>query len=268
MKKTLITPAIMVAIAVSASAATTVDFQFGDATGTGLQDTVNSGDNGATWNFNIRNDPGTGTRTEGATDGGALSIGHDTTAGSSPITTDYTRKADFASTLTSGTYVLEYSLENWNIQNTATANGATNNAQGITIKLVGTGGTINLATALNSSNSNTRARHSLSGLTGTAAQTNIGNSGSDLIVRIAGNLNTGAFTTSVKEGIAAWNPIITNGAGMTDISSIYLTIEGGVAWADNDHMDVDYITLDVVPEPSSTALLGLGGLALMLRRRR
>ncbi len=32
--------------------------------------------------------------------------------------------------------------------------------------------------------------------------------------------------------------------------------------------DVDSLTLTQVPEPSSTALLGLGGLALILRRRK
>ncbi len=36
----------------------------------------------------------------------------------------------------------------------------------------------------------------------------------------------------------------------------------------NNHAYVDNVSFDAVPEPSSTALLGLGGLALILRRRK
>ena len=37
---------------------------------------------------------------------------------------------------------------------------------------------------------------------------------------------------------------------------------------DGNHVFVDNISIEEVPEPSSTALLGLGGLALILRRRK
>ena len=40
------------------------------------------------------------------------------------------------------------------------------------------------------------------------------------------------------------------------------------AWANSTHSWQDHIAITAVPEPSSTALLGLGGLALILRRRK
>ena len=54
------------------------------------------------------------------------------------------------------------------------------------------------------------------------------------------------------------------------------TYEGGKAFANNSvdtsswdqHFEANFNTVSSVPEPSSTALLGLGGLALILRRRK
>ena len=56
------------------------------------------------------------------------------------------------------------------------------------------------------------------------------------------------------------------------------TVQAGEAWVggllgvglstSESYPEVDHITLSVVPEPSSAALLGLGGLALILRRRK
>jgi len=53
--------------------------------------------------------------------------------------------------------------------------------------------------------------------------------------------------------------------------SYTLTIESGGDGGDGHFKSIDSLTLNgdvVVPEPSSTALLGLGGLALLLRRRK
>ena len=55
--------------------------------------------------------------------------------------------------------------------------------------------------------------------------------------------------------------------GSTDLTSnpLLSSIDNGIHTMDyND----DVITVTFIPEPSSTALLGLGGLALMIRRRR
>ena len=51
-----------------------------------------------------------------------------------------------------------------------------------------------------------------------------------------------------------------------------LDIENNFAWANIDHASeyalVGLSLLNAVPEPSSTALLGLGGIGLLLRKRR
>ena len=91
---------------------------------------------------------------------------------------------------------------------------------------------------------------------------------SNLVVRVNGDLNTGAFTTSYNLDGAGYIDLITDGAGMTDINEIILAVEGTTAWNAADHIDINFMTLQVVPEPSSTALLGLGGLALLFRRRK
>jgi len=58
----------------------------------------------------------------------------------------------------------------------------------------------------------------------------------------------------------------------TDYEAFYtdgdLTIGGDNSAAFADVFQVSGNTLSLVPEPSSTALLGLGGLALILRRRK
>jgi hypothetical protein len=75
-------------------------------------------------------------------------------------------------------------------------------------------------------------------------------------------------------GIADWNHVDVSTTALdalTDISHLRVTISplasGGATW----HQQLGSVSMDVVvvvPEPSSTALLGLGGLALILRRRR
>ncbi|MFC4992162.1 PEP-CTERM sorting domain-containing protein [Rubritalea tangerina] len=264
--KTLL-PILTLSSALHIQAATSVleDFQFADSTGTGLKNTANAGTAGTAWNFNLGGEPG-----QAATHNGLLSVGFNTNAGSSAVTTDYTRKLTFATALTSGQYTFEYRLNDWDLQATASANSAASNQQGFTLKLKGTG-EINLVTAITSNNGNMRARHSGSaGATATADQSNIGLNASDLVVRVEGNLDTGTFYTSYNLGGTGFNTVISDGAGVTQIDEILLNVEGSSAWSTNDYINIDYLTLTTtaVPEPSTTSLLGLGGLALILRRRK
>ncbi len=67
-------------------------------------------------------------------------------------------------------------------------------------------------------------------------------------------------------------PELTSGATATFAGSTDLTSNPFLSSIDNGIHTMDYnddvITVTFIPEPSSIALLGLGGLALMIRRRR
>ena len=80
--------------------------------------------------------------------------------------------------------------------------------------------------------------------------------GTDLLNFTAGS--TGSFD------VTGWTT--------TDYETLWdngnLTVDNGQTGAFDDNFDVSGSTLTAVPEPSSTALLGLGGLALILRRRK
>ncbi len=58
------------------------------------------------------------------------------------------------------------------------------------------------------------------------------------------------------------------GAVAGDKIRIYATNNGDTGTGSRTQLHINAITFDSVPEPSSTALLGLGGLALILRRRK
>lgn len=86
---------------------------------------------------------------------------------------------------------------------------------------------------------------------------------------------SGSFTSG---GAAAGSPSWVLGAAYSD--NISATVANGgslyLRWTGDDvsgsgsrdEFALDDVSVDAVPEPSSTALLGLGGLALLLRRRK
>jgi hypothetical protein len=55
---------------------------------------------------------------------------------------------------------------------------------------------------------------------------------------------------------------------IADVSNVLAVFTVNAAAAGNGAISIDNFNMTAVPEPSSTALLGLGGLALMLRRKR
>ena len=61
------------------------------------------------------------------------------------------------------------------------------------------------------------------------------------------------------------------GGPTTNLGDWGLDIDNNFAWANIDHAS-EYalvgLSLNAVPEPTSTALLALGGLAVMMRRKR
>ena len=85
--------------------------------------------------------------------------------------------------------------------------------------------------------------------------------GADLLTSTTGIATMG--TASAKNLITANGTDLTYSFDTGDADWIAL-----VFYSTGDIASFDNISLSVVPEPSSTALLGLGGLALALRRRR
>ena len=56
--------------------------------------------------------------------------------------------------------------------------------------------------------------------------------------------------------------------GYDNVGVMFYGSFGGVTGQDSGYFDLDDVNLSVIPEPTTTALLGLGGLALILRRRK
>ncbi len=86
------------------------------------------------------------------------------------------------------------------------------------------------------------------------------------LVDVSGTVTTTAPATYTGTGHElSWNidasTFITGSAG--EQINVRIAAEAGTVYADNVSL-----SFDTVPEPSTTALLGLGGLALILRRRK
>ena len=91
----------------------------------------------------------------------------------------------------------------------------------------------------------------------------------DVHEALGADLRTSTTGSATMSTAGAKNVITANGTGLSfsfdtaDADWIALAF-----YSTGDIASFDNISLSVVPEPSSTALLGLGGLALMLRRKR
>lgn len=77
-----------------------------------------------------------------------------------------------------------------------------------------------------------------------------------------GNTGTGPGTFTAGSNYVLFQSIVADGSG--NISIVANALDGAGA----TRLHVNGLQIAAVPEPSSTALLGLGGLALLLRRRK
>ncbi|NWK57339.1 PEP-CTERM sorting domain-containing protein [Verrucomicrobiaceae bacterium N1E253] len=105
------------------------------------------------------------------------------------------------------------------------------------------------------------------------------------IGRVEPNLTDGSLTVGLQYNDGAWRnfTVVQGSASQTrdswvrysyDITVDRLTTSSGVAnffvqkdGANSRHVAIDNISIVAIPEPTSAALLGLGGLSLILRRR-
>lgn len=93
---------------------------------------------------------------------------------------------------------------------------------------------------------------------------------------MAGDVIIGSATT-FDDGAAGtpngqWNNYTASGIVPVGADTVFITVANsaaaGQAGTNDGYVDLVTFSTTVVPEPSSTALLGLGGLALILRRRK
>jgi len=255
MKKILSTTLVAAALATSAQAATTVfDFQF-TTDNKKLNQVADDSGNGKAWNGSLKKSDGT---THIKTSGGVFDV-------LDPLKS--TKKVlALGLTAADGIATLEVVFKNWAMDNT-------NTGDSIGFKLVGTGGTIGITWGGKDA-SNTRIR--TSGTSGGKNATINSITGTSLKLKLVADLTAGTFQSFYDIGSGYVDNTGSAGAnGITTLDDVNLSVgaETGTAWTTEgnaDHAEIDSITLTTlpVPEPSSTALLGLGGLALLLRRRK
>ena len=105
--------------------------------------------------------------------------------------------------------------------------------------------------------------------------------GSEMCIRDSNNTDTGTVSIAGGSPINFYDGVDTTGQPYTFTGFDILAFTTPISLSSGDTLvftnvsagqsfEIDSLDLDVVvvPEPSSTALLGLGGLALLMRRRK
>jgi hypothetical protein len=236
-----------------ASQAATIVYQ-SDFTGSTVGDAglTSGGASGAIWNIesgNLNaNFPGGGDRATVRNIGGY---------GLDPGYIGYTVDVTFNQTTSSNDFTIglfDVSTGNWNYGNDFMQDGTTNQPYAIAFSTDG---------PLENANDN---RDVLSFYNGSTTST---------LSDAQGNIKFGQDTTlSLTITADSWSYSLngvaaTTGSGSFDMSKSYaFAAYGHQTGSALNGSYISNITITAIPEPSSTALLGLGGLALMLRRKR
>ena len=242
MKTKVLCTAAMAGLAMSASALI-IDYQMDDTAGTPTSGLTNSG----TDTGNILGD------VQGAATDNAGNLHY---AG---VTADSSKKNDLDVTYSSGSYQLIYRVSAWDY----TGNDLTD---GISFSLWDSTSGAGLKATLDYNAAGTRIR-----VAGASGKQKVLNqfSGSDLIIRAIANLDTGTFSADYNLGGAGWTSITSGETlGVSSFNEFRIVADGTPAWAAGAFVDVDYATMEAIPEPTTTALLGLAGVGLFLARNK
>lgn len=141
------------------------------------------------------------------------------------------------------------------------ANSSTFNLSGGTLILTGVGGTSNIQTS-NNGTINLSGSFSVNGANSNAAPSGSSTGGGSYTFNFDSGW-TGSWLQGNFSG-TQWRDLIT-GDSAYKLDGVAID---GAAFDSNFLVTDGGSTLTIVPEPSSTALLGLGGLAFLVRRRR
>ena len=242
MKKSIVIVALLGGWILSVSAEKVVDYQMGETAGTPTSGLQNSG-----------SDPGsiTGDAPDVATDGaGNLHY--------SALSAGATRKQALSTTYSSGMIQLEFRVTDWDY----TANAA---GDGIAFSLWDTAASGGLKAMVDFNASGTRVR--VSGAS-TGKQKVISSfTGSDLVVRAVANLDANTYTADYNLGGGGWVSIASDEVlGVSSIDEFRLITSTDSAWGTGSSADVDYVTMETVPEPATLGLFGFAAMGLYLAR--
>ena len=92
-------------------------------------------------------------------------------------------------------------------------------------------------------------------------------SGTDLIIRAIANFDADTYSAEYNLGGAGWTTIASDEVlGVSSIDEFRLVTDGTPSWGDGTSVDVDYATVEVVPEPSTVGLMAVAATALFLAR--
>jgi hypothetical protein len=249
MKKIVLIVAIMTGLAMSASATLILDNQFTE-NGKKLQLVADESGNANVWNGTFKSNT-----VNLVTAGGVYSMANPDKA---------TKKVE-ALALTSGIVTYEVGFSSWAMDNTATADS-------LVFKL--SDGTSNIGINWGAKDA-TQARLRSSGTSG-GVNANLGaNSGTTLILRLVADLDAGSYTALYSTDGTSFTDF-TGANGANGISSVQdalfsVSVDSGTQWASSgnaDFADVDYITIDVIPEPATLGLVGAFGAGILFIRRR
>ncbi|MEO0514913.1 MAG: PEP-CTERM sorting domain-containing protein [Planctomycetota bacterium] len=238
----------------SAHAAVIEDWQFGDAADTALNAVANAGPN----NSSLGAAATSGNVTTDGAGNLRFSVGAD-------ASDNLFRNSNSALGLSTGTVTLSFTYSDASITG-GDASGANvgfgfreegTNTDLFAVRLQKQSGSLRLQTRIAGSNTNLE-NFGTDTLAGPLAVTAVANLDTDLL-DVSWSINGG--TVSTATGIA-----------ITDATYDFLRTAANLNTTDfgaNDTVGVDFITVDyVVPEPASLALVALGGLSMLGRRRK
>jgi hypothetical protein len=94
-------------------------------------------------------------------------------------------------------------------------------------------------------------------------------SGTDLIIRAIANFDADTYSAEYNLGGAGWTSIASDEVlGVSSIDEFRLITDGTPSWGAGSSVDVDYATVEVVPEPSTVGLMAVAATALFLARNK
>lgn len=247
MKKTLLALACTTALALSASAVVLVDYQFNDAGGTSLSGAYNAGVIGSfTNNISSVYVNGAGS----ATIMGVTSNAHNTA------------RIPFVAPISSGIVTVETMVNGWSFTGDpafARAYQVTVNSDALKLKFEEQAGTKTVRPRSLMADE----KYQEKGLAG------LSEPNGTLILRSIIDLDAGSYSSSYNYNGAGFVDFTTAGTWTNGpIENIGFGLVASSDWDASDTLNVDYLTVEAIPEPNSVAFIGVAAMATLALRNK